>query len=285
MSLSTTRVSGEQSNLQISAVCNPRNRCAMRWCLHLAKLLKAQDGCPNITDIHSFVSTHALFSILSITLSSICQGVMACPEGKTQDGFETQFGINYLAHFLLFQLLKPTLLASSSPSFHSRVVSLSSSAHRMSPVHLDDLDLKKAGYDPWVAYGQSKTASIHMATEIERRYGSQGLHASAVHPGSISTTLQRYLRPEFVQMWSSPELERKMKSPEQGAATTVWAAIGSEWEGTGGKYLEDCRVSEPIQDGEDGGRDPGFVPHAYDEDVAKELWVISLRLVGLHSDG
>jgi NAD(P)-dependent dehydrogenase (short-subunit alcohol dehydrogenase family) len=209
---------------------------------------------------------------------------MACPEGRTKDGFETQFGTNYLAHFFLFQLLKPTLLASSSPSFHSRVISLSSSAHRMSPVHLNDLDLRKVGYDPWIAYGQSKTASIHMSTEIERRYRSRGLHGTAVHPGSIATSLQRYLRSDFLKSWSTPELERKMKSPEQGAATTVWAAIGGEWEGKGGKYLEDCSVSEPVSDDEYSGRDPGYVPHAYDEDVAIKLWSLSLRLVGLNDD-
>ena len=146
---------------------------------------------------------------------------MATPEGRTEDGFETQFGTNHVGHFLLFQLLKPALLASSTPSFNSRVVSpsgslclvgwqtgkhavalacahvshewqcpqlilgcklivrpiqvaLSSAGHRRSPVHLDDLDLKTAGYDPWVAYGQSKTANIYLANEIERRYGSQG---------------------------------------------------------------------------------------------------------------
>jgi NAD(P)-dependent dehydrogenase (short-subunit alcohol dehydrogenase family) len=85
---------------------------------------------------------------------------MATPEGTTQDGFETQFGVNHMGHFLLFQLLKPALIASSSPEFNSRVVSLSSSNHRFSGVHLDDLDLKKAGYDPWVSYGQSKTANV-----------------------------------------------------------------------------------------------------------------------------
>lgn len=105
-------------------------------------------------------------------------GVMACPEGQTKDGFETQFGTNHVAHFLLFQLLKPALLASSTPAFHSRVVSLSSSGHRYSPVLLTDLNLKARGYDKWVAYGQSKTANIYLATEIERRYGSRGLHAT-----------------------------------------------------------------------------------------------------------
>ena len=113
--------------------------------------------------------------------------VMATPESRTEDGFELQFGVNHVAHFLLFQLLKPTLLASSTPQFQSRVVCLSSSAHGQSPVLFGDLDLKQRGYDPWIAYGQTKTANIYLATEIERRYGSRGLHANALHPGTAST--------------------------------------------------------------------------------------------------
>jgi NAD(P)-dependent dehydrogenase (short-subunit alcohol dehydrogenase family) len=113
--------------------------------------------------------------------------VMATPEGHTEDGFELQLGVNHIAHFLLFQLLKPTLLASSTPQFASRVVAVSSSAHGQSPVLFGDYDLKTRGYEPWIAYGQSKTANIYLATEIERRYGSRGLHANALHPGNVST--------------------------------------------------------------------------------------------------
>ncbi|KAG7146990.1 Oxidoreductase calI like protein [Verticillium longisporum] len=105
-------------------------------------------------------------------------GVMATPEWKTEDGFEAQFGTNHLGHFLLFQLLKPDLLAASTPDFQSRVVSVASSAHRYSKVRLDDLNFEKDPYEPWTAYGQSKTANIYFANEVERRYGSKGLHAS-----------------------------------------------------------------------------------------------------------
>ena len=87
---------------------------------------------------------------------------MACPEGQTKEGHETQFGVNHLAHYLLFQLLKPALLASSTPGFQSRVVSLSSGSHRSGRIHFDDLNLKKMGYDPWVAYNQSKTANVSL---------------------------------------------------------------------------------------------------------------------------
>ena len=114
----------------------------------------------------------------------ICNaGVMAVPEGKTKDGLDVQFGTNHVAHFLLFQLLKGALLSSSTPSFNSRVVIVSSGGHRISPVVFDDLNMDKQPYNPWVAYGQSKTANAYMALELERRYGSRGLHSTSLHPG------------------------------------------------------------------------------------------------------
>ena len=118
-------------------------------------------------------------------------GVRGTPEGKTKDGFETQFGTNHTAHFLLFQLLKPVLLASSTAEFNSRVVVLSSSAHREARLDFNDLNMTKRGYNPSIAYSQSKLANLYMVNEIERRYGAQGLHAWSVDPGGISTGLQR----------------------------------------------------------------------------------------------
>ncbi|KAL3146560.1 hypothetical protein ABBQ32_000802 [Trebouxia sp. C0010 RCD-2024] len=205
-------------------------------------------------------------------------GVMATPEGQTKDGFETQFGVNHLGHFLLFKLLEQTLLTSATPDFCSRVVSLSSSGHKSSPILFDDLDLKKSGYTPFKAYGQSKTANIYLANEIERRYGSQGLHATSVMPGGIMTELARHMDPALIKNFMTPELKLSMKSPEQGAATTVWAAIGKEWEGKGGKYLNDCSIARTPQDGE---VNLGYAPHAYDEEAAKRLWEVSMQLVGL----
>jgi NAD(P)-dependent dehydrogenase (short-subunit alcohol dehydrogenase family) len=211
---------------------------------------------------------------------------MSCPEGRTKDGFETQFGTNHLAHFLLFQLLRPTLLASSSPSFQSRVVMLSSSAHNFCPVQLGDYDLKMRGYDPWMSYGQSKTANIWMANEIERRYASQGLHGLSVHPGSIQSGLQKHLTPE--SMGSALKMlgltmaqlrtSTRYKSAAQGAATTMWAAAAKEWEGKGGLFLEDCSVAGPRQEDKPFG---GYSPHAYDVDGAQRLWVDSCAMVGV----
>lgn len=116
---------------------------------------------------------------------------------------------------------------------------------------------------------------------MERRFGAEGLHATSVHPGGIFTNLARHLTPEMVQGMMMPGMEKALKSPEQGAATTVWAAIGKQWEGQGGKYLEDCSVSEPFQPREGIPLTPGYAPHAYDEAAAKQLWDVSVQLVGL----
>jgi NAD(P)-dependent dehydrogenase (short-subunit alcohol dehydrogenase family) len=208
-------------------------------------------------------------------------GIMALPERTpTADGFEAQFGTNHLAHFLLFQLLKPTLLKSATPEFASRVVCVSSSGHRRSAVHLDDLQLEKS-YDPWTGYGQSKTANIYMANEIERRYGSRGLHGYSLHPGGIWTGLQIHIDTSAYK--GNVDIERSIKSVPQGAATQVWAAVDKEWEGKGGKYLEDCQIAQPSGEvkGPLGG---GYATWAYDEDAAKQLWIQSCILVSVADD-
>ena len=119
----------------------------------------------------------------------ICNaGVMATPAGKTKDGLDIQWGVNHVAHFLLFQLLKAALLASSTAAFNSRVVVVSSGGHKMSTVQFDDLNMDKQPFNTWAAYGHSKTANAWMAQEIDRRYGARGLHSNAVHPGRRSVT-------------------------------------------------------------------------------------------------
>ncbi|MCJ1452110.1 hypothetical protein MMC28_002451 [Mycoblastus sanguinarius] len=210
-------------------------------------------------------------------------GVMATPEGKTADGFETQFGTNYLAHFLLFQLLKPTLLASSTPSFSSRVVALSSSVHRAGGVQFDNYNYEKGGYTPWGSYGQSKTAIIYMTNEIERRYGARGLHALSIQPGGIMSGLQKHVPDVVKEGWSkSKELGKFWKSPEQGAATTVWGALSKDWEGKGGKYLEDCAVAKYYEGTDELGL--GHAAHAYNEEGEKKLWADSVKMLGLKDD-
>ncbi|OLN92160.1 Retinol dehydrogenase 12-like protein 1 [Colletotrichum chlorophyti] len=209
-------------------------------------------------------------------------GVMACPRGKTAEGFETQFGTNHLGHFLLFNLLKPTLLASSTPAFNSRVVALSSLAHRDGVINFDDLNFDRTEYHDWSAYGQAKLANILFANELDRRYGAKGLHALSVHPGVIVSPLQRH-RADFQEMMKSPAIAAFLKSTAQGAATSVWAATAKEWEGKGGRYLEDVSEAEAVPPDAPQGS-PGYSKLAYDPPAEKRLWLESLKLVGLEDD-
>lgn len=203
---------------------------------------------------------------------------MACPESKTVDGFERQFGTNHLAHFLLFSLLRDTLLKSSTPEFNSRVVNVSSLGHKACSVYLDNHNLEGI-YAPWIGYGQAKTANVHMANQIDRLYGSQGLHAYSLHPGGIWTNLQVHVQEQMDKYKGDPVVEAYMKSTAQGAATTIWAAVGKVWEGKGGKYLEDCAVAEPAVDA--GQLSGGYAAHAYDPEAEEKLWTLSEKLVGL----
>lgn len=189
---------------------------------------------------------------------------MAPPEGRTKDGFETQFGTNHLAHFLLIQKLLPTLLETSTPELNSRIIILASVGHRDGEVNFDNIKFD-GGYDAWKAYGQSKTANLWTANELERRYGSQDLHAWSLHPGGVFTGLSKHFSEEARQNLAKDEqVDKAAKSVEQGAVTTVWAAAAKALEGPGGRYLEDCQISKPVQSGASQYA-PGYAPHAYDE--------------------
>ena len=213
-------------------------------------------------------------------------GIMAIPDLRfTADGHELQFGTNHLSHFLLFMLLKPALLAAAaaSPTLPSRVVNLSSSAHNLHGINeSDNYSFQRSDYDANAAYGQSKTANIYMANEIERRYGAQHLHATSVHPGVVHTGLTRHMPPDAFK--GMDHVWPLMKSVEQGAATTVWAAIGKAWEHEGGKYLADCAAAEPSSGGEDKMTTPTYAAHAYDAEREGRLWRDSLKLVGLEDE-
>jgi NAD(P)-dependent dehydrogenase (short-subunit alcohol dehydrogenase family) len=221
-------------------------------------------------------------------------GVMMTPEGRTKDGWETQFGTNHLGHFLLFQLLKDALLASASPEYPSRYVSVTSLGHNLDTVHFDDINIEKRPYEPWKAYGQSKTANIWMANAIERHYGAQHLHATSVHPGAImeGSNLTQHMTEEqrAAMNFDDPEVMRSYKSTAQGAATQVWAAVGKEWAGKGGKYLSGCAV--PISH-EELAKEPGMIfftndgyaAWVYDEEGEERLWRESFRMVGLETAG
>lgn len=211
-------------------------------------------------------------------------GVMATPQGKTVDGFETQLGTNHFGHFLFFQLLKPTLLESSKPDFASRVINVASAGHQRGGIRFDDLNFDNGGYEPFAAYGQSKTANIYMAHSIDRHYGSQGLHGLAIHPGVIfDTELGRHFDFSVMGKDFMEGIKKISKSTQQGAATTVWAATAAHWEGKGGRYLADCGESAPVAEDEAGGG-PGYAPHAYDEAAEEKLWKLSYEKVGLKED-
>ncbi len=202
-------------------------------------------------------------------------GVMACPFGTTTDGFELQFGTNHLGHFLMTGLLTPALI-NGAPA---RIVSLSSRGHQMSPVVFDDIPFEHRAYEKWSAYGQSKTANVLFAVELERRLGPKTVHAYAVHPGVIPTDLSRHMVPEdfeFLQK-RAPTGNLRFKSVEAGAATSVFAATAPELEGRGGVYLEDCGVAE-VNDAEDAV--DGVRSYAVDSAAADRLWSLSEELVG-----
>ncbi|KAL1800294.1 hypothetical protein ACET3X_000636 [Alternaria dauci] len=160
----------------------------------------------------TFLAQHDRLNILIANA-----GIMACPEGRTADGFETQFGTNHLAHFLLIQLLLPTLVKSATPEFKSRVVVLASTGHRMGGIHLDNLNL------------------------------------------------------DTMEAWDKdPNIGKALKSPQQGAATTVWAATAHALEGQGGKYLEDCQIASVINT-DAASNELSYAPYVYNKEKEKAL--------------
>jgi NAD(P)-dependent dehydrogenase (short-subunit alcohol dehydrogenase family) len=216
-------------------------------------------------------------------------GVMACPFGRTADGFETQFGTNHLGHFLLTALLYPALRAGAQP----RVVTLTSAGHSRADIDLEDPNFAHTEYTPWVAYGQAKTANALFARELARRAGPSGLMSFAVHPGGIVTDLGRHLNDDLLHDMadfarrrsaaaneSGESADIHFKTLEAGAATQVWAATTSELADHNGAYLANCGLGVL-------GADPGvngFMPYLLDDAHAAELWALSERLVGQRFD-
>jgi NAD(P)-dependent dehydrogenase (short-subunit alcohol dehydrogenase family) len=233
-----------------------------------------------------YLATHDAIDVLMNNA-----GVMACPFGRTVDGFETQFGTNHLGHFLLTALLSPALLRGTAP----RVVTLTSAGHSRSDVDLVDPNFHSTEYSAWVAYGRSKTANALFARELARRGGPLGLLSFSVHPGVIITDLGRHLTEElmndmaaFAKQRSSdaaaaggsaggdPLAGMQFKSIEAGAATQVWAATAPELVDHNGAYLADCGLGVL-------GANPGangFLPYLLDDDHAAALWQLSEQLVG-----
>jgi NAD(P)-dependent dehydrogenase (short-subunit alcohol dehydrogenase family) len=209
-------------------------------------------------------------------------GVMATPFGKTEDGFETQFGTNHIGHFVFVNRIAPLLREGG------RFVSLASSGHRRSDVDLEDPNFERTEYDPWVAYGRAKTANVLFAVEFDRRWRDRGIRAAAVHPGGIQTELGRHMGPGELQALvdhlnqqakAQGKAAYELKSVPQGAATSVWTAVVADAAEIGGKYCEDCHVAEITLTG---GLDTssGVRPYALDGERAKALWAKSEEWVG-----
>jgi NAD(P)-dependent dehydrogenase (short-subunit alcohol dehydrogenase family) len=209
-------------------------------------------------------------------------GVMRTPFGHTEGGFETQFGTNHLGHFVLVNRIA-ALIAPGG-----RLVNVSSSGHRYSDVDLDDPNFARTPYDPMVAYGRSKTANILFVVEFDRRHRARGVRATALHPGGILTELDRHMQPGELQATVdriNAELTAEGRPPfqfktiPQGAATSVWAAVVAPAEEVGGRYCENCQVSQ-ITEGLISPVSPGVRPYALDPEHAKALWAKSEEMVG-----
>jgi len=211
-------------------------------------------------------------------------GVMATPFAHTLDGFEMQFGTNHLGHFVLVNRVAPLLRRGG------RVINLSSAGHRFSNVSLDDPNFNRTPYDPFVAYGRSKTANILFAVAFDRRHRANGIRAAAVHPGVIETELARHMDParlEGLMKQMNEQLAAEGKGPfrwktiPQGAATSVWAGVVAPAGEIGGQYCENCHVGTIVAgDVVISGVSEGVRGYALDPANAEALWKKSEEMVG-----
>ena len=211
-------------------------------------------------------------------------GVMATPFGHTTDGFETQFGTNHLGHFVLVNRIAALMGAGS------RLINLSSSGHRYSNVDLDDPNFERTPYEPFIAYGRSKTANILFAVAFDERHRERGVRAAAVHPGGIQTELGRHLDPARIpaiieqlnnQLAAEGKAPFQWKTIPQGAATSVWAGVVAPAAAVGGKYCENCHVGRVVPDDVSiSAISEGVRGYALDSTTAAALWKKSEEMVG-----
>ena len=200
--------------------------------------------------------------------------VMACPQMPTDNGWDLQFAVNHIGHFILTKGLLPSLLQSNE----SRVVTLSSTGHKLSGIRWDDIHFEK-DYDKWQSYGQSKTAASLLAIELDSRMKSEGIRALSVHPGGIFTPLQRHLQKEemIALGWLNEDGELSemaaagFKSATQGASTTLWCATSPMLSDIGGVYCENCDIAAKEDDGPN-ARYVGVADWAIDTEEASKLW-------------
>ena len=211
-------------------------------------------------------------------------GVMATPFGHTADGFETQFGTNHLGHFVFVNRIAPLIRAGG------RLINLASSGHRFSNVDLDDPNFERTPYEPFVAYGRSKTANILFAVAFDQRHRERGVRAAAVHPGGIQTELGRHMDPSHLvamidqmnkQRAAAGEAPFEWKTIPQGAATSVWAGVVAPADEIGGRYCENCHVGQIVPDDVTiSAISEGVRSYALDPKNAEALWKKSEEMVG-----
>ena len=228
--------------------------------LELASLRSVRDFCSRFRESRDHVD---------VVIANA--GIMAVPFGHTDDGFELHFGTNHLGHFVLIGRLLPMLLTGAP----ARVVILSSGGHAASDIRWDDPNFEQGRYTKMEAYGQSKTANILHAVELQRRYGAHGLRAYSVHPGMVTTDLGRHFtREDYKDLVARAQASATGGLPPRvgvdvGAATSVWAAVADSLEAHGGAYLADCAIAEAQ-------------PYATDPDAARRLWALSEKLTSEH---
>ncbi len=208
-------------------------------------------------------------------------GIMACPETRTGSGWESQFAVNHLGHFVLTTQLLPNLLQANRP----RVVCLSSVAHHRSDIRWDDIHFEKDPYEKWDAYGQAKTANALFALGLHLKYHDQGLRAFSVHPGGIMTPLQRHMAAEEMMAFGWTDAEGNLtelaksgfKTTTQGCSTTLWCATSPALENRGGVYCEDCDIANLLT--EKSAPYVDVAPWAADDDSAVKLWDLTEKML------
>lgn len=232
----------------------------------------------DIASVHSF-ATRLLASDQHIDMLINNAGIMACPEKRIGPGWEAQFATNHLGHFAMTNLLWPLLTGGA------RVVAVSSAGHHLSDIRWNDVEFEE-GYDKWLAYGQSKTANALFAVHLDRLAREHDVRAFSLHPGKIFTPLQRYLTEgEMVaEGWldeTGAPADPTFKTPEQGAATQVWAATSPRLAMLGGLYCEDCDVALRAEE----ASEPfvGVKHYATDPHEAERLWALSAELTGINA--
>jgi NAD(P)-dependent dehydrogenase (short-subunit alcohol dehydrogenase family) len=216
-------------------------------------------------------------------------GIGGAPLTRDARGFELHFATNHLGHFQLTMRLWPALQQAKG----ARVVAVSAWAHSRSPIVFEDPNYEHRDYNPFLAYGQSKTANILFALALDARGKAHGVRAFSLHPGSIvGTGLSKYLTPEalravgLVDESGNPIIDpaKGLKTVEQGAATSVWCATSPQLDGKGGVYCQDYDiaplVSEELATNQFGSIPLGVMPHAVDPQAADRLWSLSEDLLG-----